>query len=104
MNKKIIVTDKKLLKEGEKNGRKWQLVAIVDENGDRYTTFNSDRYEEGKVYEIAYEEKQVEKGGKVYKDRRIIDNQQRGGNQETLLLLRAIDAKLNEVIEFIKTK
>ena len=101
ITKKIIVQDIVLLKEGETNGRKWTLAALEDENGDRYTTFKPEKYQKGEIYEIVYEEKETERNGKVYKDKRIVEkNEKQSANAEIFALLREVNRKLDALMKY----
>ena len=111
-NKTILVERVALLKEGEKNGRKWQLCKVVDSEGNEYTTFNPNLYKEGEKKDVVFEEVERKVGDKVYMDKRLQDNTKKSGaTSEALLVCRDIlkkveniEQKLEELLLLVSAK
>jgi len=103
--KKIIVKEKKLFKEGKsEKGREWKLVGIVDQDELTFTTFNHENYLEGMSYDITYEEEEVTKGGRTFTSRRLIENKDfkqkvdDGFKDQVMGELKEIKVKLDELL------
>jgi hypothetical protein len=99
MKKTIIINDVKTLKSGVSNGRNWTLYAVIDENGNKYTTF-SGRYLEmiGKKVEIEYETSEREYNGKKYTDYKIVNKNVNNKETEILNLLKEIKEGVDAIL------
>jgi|GEM_PF-6280581 len=92
MVKQIIVTEASKIKEGFKNGRKWELFKVKDQDNLTYTTFDS-KYAGiiGQSINIEY----VEEQNGQYTNRKIIEPRKPNPNQD---LLEKIDKKLDLIL------
>jgi len=99
MKKTIKINDVKTLKSGVSNGRNWTLYAVIDENGNKYTTFNG-RYlgMVGKRVEIEYETSEREYNGKKYIDFKIVDKNVNSKETEIFNLLKEIKEGINVIL------
>ena len=78
---KIYIASCNLFKSGEKDGRKWNLYHITDQKGVKYGSFDA-KYVGmvGQEVDVVVEEKAVEKNGKSYVNRTIIEPRRGNGN------------------------
>jgi len=100
MKKTITINDVKTLKSGVSNGRNWTLYAVIDENGNKYTTFNGKYLDMiGKRVEIEYEASEREYNGKKYTDYKIVNkNVDSKEETEILNLLKEIKEGINVIL------
>ena len=93
---KIYISSCEKFREGENNGRKWVLYKIVDPKGVQYSTFEG-KYSGmvGQEIEADVREELVEKNGKTYTNRTIVEPKL--GNEQ----LNRIERKLDELITLL---
>jgi hypothetical protein len=99
MKRIITINDVKTLKSGVSNGGNWTLYAVIDENGNKYTTF-SGKYLNmiGKKVEIEYETSEREYNGKKYVDYKIVNKNVNNRETEILNLLKEIKEGINVIL------
>lgn len=78
---KLFIASCNLAKQGTKDGRSWSLYKISDPKGVQYSTFDA-KYVGmvGQEVDVVVEEKAVEKNGKSYVNRTIIEPKRGNGN------------------------
>ena len=70
--KKFTINSVEKIKEGEKNGRKWEMFRVKDDQGIEYTSFDSkDQEQIGKEVEKEVEERESFRDGQRYFNRTI---------------------------------
>src|SRR3990167_7732036 len=76
---KLYISSCNVVKSGESNGRKWTLYQIQDPKGTKYSTFEA-KYVGmvGQEVDVVVEEKAVEKNGRSFLNRTIIEPKRAG--------------------------
>ena len=103
MKKKIYISACDFVKSGVKDGRKWSLYKVIDQGGIQYSTFDV-KYAGlvGQEIEVEIREEEVERNGRTYLNRTIIEPRRQANNSaefeaKVMFLLNQINAKLNEL-------
>ena len=96
---KLYISSCAAVKSGESNGRKWTLYQIQDPKGVKYSTFEG-KYVGmvGQEIEAVVEEKAVEKNGKSYLNRTIVEP------KRSVVQFDAsrIETKLDRILELLQ--
>lgn len=101
MNKqKIYISSCQLFREGEKNGRKWQLYHVIDPKGVKYGTFES-KYVSmvGMEVDVEVKEETVEKNGRTFINKTIIEPKR--NDWATRDELRNLEGRIQKLEEYI---
>src|SRR3990167_9439765 len=95
---KLYISSCEPVKSGTKNGRAWTLYHVFDPKGNRYTTFEK-KYTGfiGQEVEVEVREDRVEKNGKTYLNRTIVEPRREA--QED----KGINSKLDHIIDLLES-
>lgn len=105
---KLFIASCNLAKQGMKDGRRWSLYKISDPKGVQYSTFDA-KYigMVGQEVDVNVEEKAVEKNGKTYVNRTIIEAKRgngagSGAGMEFIFTeLKKLNGKIDEIHKMV---